>query len=243
MTHRMSPHPFRAQLLPGLLLAAVLWLLPGMKSLQAGLVLYDFSTASGTQSSVAPILLTSGITATDFTRGPGLTAQAATGAMNSSGWTTALPTIESDYFVFSLSPVDHHTMTISSFSFSERRSLTGPRAFEIRSSLDSFASAISGTLQSLPDNDLVRLHSFSLTPAFASLAGPVEFRIYGYLAESSLGTWRIGNHEAAGGFLVDGFTAAAPQSVPEPSLLLSTAVWGGLGAIRRIHRSAVRAPR
>ncbi len=28
----------------------------------------------------------------------------------------------------------------------------------------------------------------------------------GYLAESSLGTWRIGNHEAAGGFLVDGFT-------------------------------------
>lgn len=202
---------------------------------QAGLVLYDFSTASGAQPSVSPILLTAGISATDFSRGPGITAQPATGAMSSSGWTTQSLTVNTDYFHFSLAPVDHYSMTISSFSFSERRSLAGPRAFEIRSSLDSFASAIMGTQQTLPDNDLVRLHSFSLSPNFASITTAVEFRIYGYLAESSAGTWRIGNHEAAGGFMIDGFTTA-PQSVPEPSLLLSSVIWGGLWCLRRVHR-------
>lgn len=202
---------------------------------EAGLVLYDFSTAAGSQSSVSPILLTEGLTASSFTRGPGLVTQAATGALNASGWSTGGVDPSFDYYVFTMAPETGRRMSVTTMSFSERRSSTGPRRMELRSSLSGFSESIAGTLFDLPDNELVRLHSFSLPTEFLDLSVPVEFRLYGSAAEQNGGTWRIGNHEAAGGFLVDGYLSA-PAAVPEPTFLASLPGVLGMLFFRRFRR-------
>ncbi len=205
----------------------------------AGLVLYDFSSAAGAQASVSPILLTEDLTASSFTRGPGLVTQTASGALNASGWSTGAVDPVADFYVFTIAPESGRRMSVISMSFSERRSLAGPRHMELRSSLSGFSESIAGTMFDLPDNDLVRLHNFILPAEFLDLSVAVEFRLYGSEAEQSSGTWRVGNHEAAGGFLVDGYLGSA-AAVPEPTFLAS--VPGALGMLifRRFLRKKVR---
>ncbi|MBL8816723.1 MAG: hypothetical protein JNL58_11885 [Planctomyces sp.] len=205
----------------------------------AGLVLYDFSTATGAQTSVSPILLTDDLTASSFTRGPGLVTQTASGAMNASGWSTGAVDPAADYFVFTIGPESGRRMSVTSMSFSERRSLTGPRRMELRSSLSGFSESITGTLFELPDNDFVRLHNFALPSEFLDLSVAVEFRLYGSAAEQTSGTWRVGNHEAAGGFLVDGYLSP-PAAVPEPTFLASLPGAFGMLIFRRFLRSRMR---
>jgi hypothetical protein len=68
-----------------------------------------------------------------------------------------------------------------------------------RSSLDDFASNI-GRVNSVPDSLVTRTdQTISLANGtFDRIGGPVEFRIYGFNAESASGTWRLDNVELFG---------------------------------------------
>lgn len=87
-----------------------------------------------------------------------------------------------------------------SLNFEERRSSTGVRDFEIRASVNGFASfsSLGGPTTPIPDNASWRdqgPYSYTI-PA----GNPTEvcFRIYGLSAEASAGTWRFDNVELAG---------------------------------------------
>ena len=65
--------------------------------------------------------------------------------------------------------------------------------------MDGFSSNI-GAVFSVPDSSATRTdQSISLTGGtFDQIGDPVEFRIYGFNAESAAGTWRVDNVELFG---------------------------------------------
>ncbi len=99
----------------------------------------------------------------------------------------------SAYFEFTLSPSAGKRLLASGISFGSRSTSTGPQAFAVFSSLDSFTTAIASG--SLPATSAWALY----TPAFTTVTGatdaPVTFRIYGYNGAGSPGAntanWRI----------------------------------------------------
>ncbi len=130
----------------------------------------------------------------------------------------------SKYFEFSLTASEGFTLDLTTFTFGVGRSGTGPRSFQWRSSLDSYASPISGYTatnaalnQTLGDGILSytadgttsatgNILTFS-TAAFSDLS-TVTFRFYGFNSEQSGGTAGLeGNFSFAGEMNV----------IPEPS--------------------------
>jgi predicted extracellular nuclease len=95
------------------------------------------------------------------------------------------------YFEFKVDLTDFANIGLS---FAERRSGTGPLTFEIHYSTDGTAfSQIPATVTTLPNNTSWRTHGFDLSSLNAEIAGQssVQFRIFGYDASASAGTWRI----------------------------------------------------
>jgi hypothetical protein len=135
------------------------------------------------------------------------------------------------YFEFSLTPTAGNTLNINSFTFGVGRTGTGPRSFQWRSSLDSFAAPISGytaTNAALDQNLGAGILSYTSdvttaatgntltfsSPTFSNLS-TVTFRLYGFNSEGTTGTGGL-----EGNFIFAG------EVVPEPT------TWAliGLGA-------------
>jgi hypothetical protein len=97
-----------------------------------------------------------------------------------------------DYLEVCISPASGFALELTSISFRERRSGSGPFEMEIQYSTDGFATP--GTL--IPGTDITlggttfntRTFNFA-TPVAAS--GSICLRIYGYDGSSSQGTWRF----------------------------------------------------
>jgi hypothetical protein len=190
----------------------------------ADLAKWDFSGLTGAAAS-APVTTTDAAvqTASPITRGGGLTTASFTAALSSSDWTSAGTRDETDFYQFSITPVPGSLLDLDVLHFSEARSATGIALFEVRSSLDNFAAAI-GSAVTVPDDTASRDHSIPLGAAFDSVAGQVTFRIYGYAAEGSTGTWRLRNHSTKLGLVLEGASVPAagalsvsivPSSFPE----------------------------
>lgn len=191
----------------------------------ATLALWSFTGQPGNQASTPVTTEDSLITATGITAGSGVTLSAAGNSMSASGWSTgALDT--NDYFAFSITIDLGATATLDSIAFAERRSATGIRDFQIRSSLDGFAAPITGTTTNVADDTTTRNQLFTLPSSFANLTGTVEFRIYGYTSEAAGGTWRLANHNTEGGLAIIG------TAIPEPAAALLGSI-GLLGLLRR----------
>ncbi len=98
------------------------------------------------------------------------------------------------YFGFAVDLTNYGGIGIS---FTERRSATGIRDFVIHYSLDDVTyTEIPTTITNVPDNTSSRNQSFDLgsgTDIDLAIRGQstVYFRIYGYNAEGTGGTWRI----------------------------------------------------
>lgn len=186
------------------------------KSLEAAIIAqWDFTGQPGNQVSTVGSSLVAGVSVGDLTRGSGISLSSTINSMNSFSWTTSSSIDSNDYYLFSLAPTAGYEVSLASVAFAERRSPTGIRTFELRSSLDGFAAAIPGTITGVPDDDLVRNQSLVLGTPFTNLTTEVTFRLYGYSAESGTGTWRLQNHSTFGGLVLDGTVAA----VPEPSTI------------------------
>ncbi|GEM_PF-716769 len=174
----------------------------------ATLVRYDFTGATGDQAAQAASFAVGPISASDLTRGAGLTPNLGGNSINSSGWTTALAIDADDYYEFTLSPTAGFSLSLDRISFAERRSGSGIRNFQIRSSLDNFATGLDSVPAIVPDDTMVRQQSFALNNTFLGLTDPVTLRLYGYAAEASGGTWRLENYTgelgSTGGLTIDG---------------------------------------
>ena len=117
-------------------------------------------------------------------------------AIAASGFTTASgpPTGSYSYFSFAITVTSGFEASLSSVSFDDRASGTGPTLFDVQVSQQSNFSSI------MYDSGAHSTHgSFSTTPmnvltmTNSNLTGPIYFRIYAYGASASAGTWRLDN--------------------------------------------------
>ncbi len=186
------------------------------------IVLFDFSGATGDQASQSASFVEPNASAASLVRGLGVNASGAVNSISASGWSTGALDPD-DYFGFSVTSNIGTIMDLTALSFAERRSGTGIRDFEVRSSTDGFATFSSQSLFNVPDNTSTRNVDVTLS-GLTGLAGgtTVEFRIYGFNAEGSGGTWRIANHSTLGGMLLDGSISVVPEPTAIGILALLT---------------------
>ncbi len=192
------------------------------------IVTFSFASATGSESSFGPDAQPAHASVSSMSRGTGVSASANAGTFSATAWTTSGSLDANDYFTFSLTPEAGYSMSLTQLILDERRSLTGIRNWVVRSSLDGFASDLGAF--AVPDNDSTRTgNTVNLSAAFIGLTSLLEFRIYGFGAESSVGSWRVDNVKVEG-------TTQLVQRVPEGGsaglLLLVVAVGMVIGANR-----------
>jgi hypothetical protein len=130
------------------------------------------------------------ITVSGIGRGAGATGSDANNRYNASSWNTAsLDTTA--YFSFTLDANVGYEIDFTNFVYTGQASGTGATAFAFSSSLDGFATTFGS-----PTATGVTI---SLTgAAYQNLTGPVEFRLYGWGASSSTGTFSVNSFEFNG---------------------------------------------
>jgi len=157
---------------------------------------YLFDGSDGSEDAFAPSRVLEGVTSSAMVRGSGVSARAGSEAFAGGTWTTASELDASDYFSFTLAPDVGTSMTLTQFDFDERRSGSGPTAWTLKTSVDSFTESV--FTFSIPDTADTRSHTVVLSTSFENISGAVEFRLFGHGAESSSGTWRIDNVSITG---------------------------------------------
>jgi len=122
-----------------------------------------------------------------------LTPNSNTGCFSAKGWSTGGIDL-SKYYFFKIHPDASYRLNLSRIELDEDRTSTGIRHWSIRSSIDNFSTDLLSV--PIPDNTSTRKNQvldLSNNLAFQNLNSEVEFRIYGYEAESSAGRWYIDN--------------------------------------------------
>ena len=121
-------------------------------------------------------------------------------AIATTGFQTAAgpPTTSTSCFTFSLVVTNGSVATLSSLSFDDQRSGSGPASFTVQiSQTANFSSGIYTSAQQTAHTVIASgANSFPL--ALSNLTGTVYFRLYGYSATASGGTWRIDNLKVQG---------------------------------------------
>ncbi len=160
------------------------------------LAVYSFTGAAGSEATLPPDAQPTGATASVISRGAGLTPSAAGGVFSSSGFELALTRDATDYVEFGIAPDAGRALTLSALVFDERRSGTGIRTFALYSNLDGYTTPIQ--VFEVPDDTNTRTQRAVLGTAFTGLTTGVTFRLYGYAAEATAGTWRQDNIKFVG---------------------------------------------
>jgi len=200
---------------------------------------YSFTGLPGNQVSTLPLAdsVPNLLTISGITRSSGITTVAGSGGMAAGGWTTT-GFDPNDYFTLNLSSAFGYRVRVDSISFAERRSLTGPGGLELRTSADTFGTGIYSA--TLPDDSKVRRHDVQTGGIWADETVPLEVRFYGYQAEASGGTWRLGGSTTAADnpnglstdLLISGWMEPSATVAPEPaSIGLVLACLPALGCI------------
>ncbi len=156
---------------------------------------YSFTGAVGDEATYAVDAQPTNGTFSPMRRGAGVTPSVGANAFSGTNWTVASAPDTAQYYAFRLTAATGQSLDLDSLVFSERRSLTGVGAWQVRSSVDGFTSVVAG--DSVPDDNTFRTHPIALGGAFAGIS-TVEFRLYGFSAEAAPGTWRIDNVRLVG---------------------------------------------
>jgi DNA/RNA endonuclease G (NUC1) len=152
------------------------------------LVRYEFTGNQGANVTWPPTTVAPGITASVFSRGPGLTAASAGDAFNSSSWSlTALDA--NDYVEFSVT--QSSPFTVTELSFAQQRSSTGPVNWQARlvrpdGSMGDIFGGPSTTVLATVTVPIPALEQGPYT-------GTVRIRIYAWGGSASGGTFRQDN--------------------------------------------------
>lgn len=94
------------------------------------------------------------------------------------------------YFEFTLTPDAGYSITINSIKFGSRSTGTGPQAYSVRTSLDSYNSEIAGGV--FPADS--KWYLYQLSPLSVSSLSPITIRIYGFNGVGAIrgsANWRI----------------------------------------------------
>lgn len=167
---------------------------PGAHAQTLGI--YTFTGAAGNEPTFAVDTQPTDATFSPMQRGSGTTPSASANRFAASGWTLTNAIDQNQWFGFSVTPNSGSALNLDSLTFTERRSLTSVRRWQVRSSLDNFTAIVDS--MTVPDDDQNRDHRIHLPAAFRGLNQAVEFRFYGYAAEATGGTWRLDNVRLVG---------------------------------------------
>ena len=111
----------------------------------------------------------------------GYTGASGTGNAGIAAVNGAFSTTTSAYFSFTVTPAAGYNFTLSGISFGSRSTSSGPQAYTLRSSLDSYANDIS-TGSMLANSAYALKSNTGLSVTGNGNANPVTFRIYGFNA-------------------------------------------------------------
>lgn len=205
-------------------------------------VYWDFATASPT--SITPPV--ANLTVGDVTQGNNngtttmlTTSSASTGYAGVSGSrnaglaarTGALNTAAdgSAYYEFTLTPANGFQVSVTGLSFGSRSTSTGPKAYSLRSSVDSFASDLAtGTITITNPATWVL---YSVNGLALSSGAPVTLRLYGYNGSGSASL-------STANFRIDDLTVSLTVSTggaPAPTLTSFTPATGLIGSTVTIN--------
>lgn len=171
-------------------LSLLFCLLPFLSVAQT-LVTYNFAGTSGSQTFQPPASTTSGITASDITRGPGLTAvatpAASGGGISSINWSLSAKDLN-DYYEFTVTPNAGYELTLSNISLSIRRTAAGARNYEVVYSIGG------GAETTITSGSLSNTSSFPINNALSiNTNQAVRFRVYAWGATSTGGSFLLDN--------------------------------------------------
>jgi len=175
---------------------------------------WDVNGQPGNQATVPATYADPNVTASDITRGPGLTAAAQTNGFDSTGWTTSTSLDPDDYLEFTLTPKAGTSLSLTgvSFSFENETSFLdpkGPETIVIQYSLNDYSTNLDNLVYNDPGG--YGAAGLGFGPPDVISTGPVTFRIYGYDADSSsapLFLYGAGDQPA---ILVSGSVIDAPE--------------------------------
>ena len=122
-------------------------------------------------------------------------------AISSTDWSTLAgpPTTSYSCYTFSVTVASGYQLNLSSLSFDDRASGTGPATFAVQISTNSFASALYDSGGQSTHANFTTNPMNTLALSASGLTGTVSFRIYAYGATAAGGTWRIDNVNLQGG--------------------------------------------
>jgi PKD repeat protein len=128
------------------------------------------------------------------------------------------PTTSTSCFTFSLVVANGSQASLSSLSFDDGRSGSGPANFTVQiSQAGDFSSGIYTSAQQTSHTSVTAgANSFPL--ALSNLTGTIYFRLYGYSAGGSGGTWRIDNLNIQGSVTSGGGTVGSGWYVDSVSI-------------------------
>jgi hypothetical protein len=128
---------------------------------------------------------------TGIGRGIGIAGSNANNRYNADGWTTAASVDLNDYIEFGLTPNLGCFIDFSELLYTSQASGNGPTVFAVRSSVDGFTSNIATPTSSGG--------TVSLTAAsFDNIASAITYRIYGYSAVLTTGTFSVNDFDFKG---------------------------------------------
>jgi uncharacterized repeat protein (TIGR01451 family) len=141
--------------------------------------------------------------------------------INGKSWSTSTGPVTNSMscWAFALTVSNGMHAGLSSFSFDDKASGTGPQDFVVQISQQSnFSSVIfdSGTMTTHAAFTTTPMNTFTLSNT--GLTGTVYFRIYGYAATSAAGTWRLDNLNVQGTMTSGGAAPGAGWSIDSISV-------------------------
>jgi hypothetical protein len=148
----------------------------------------------------------SNITVSGIGRGSGINANNAANRYNANSWDSAGIDLTA-YFTWTLTPSSGFLIDFSDFVYSGQASGSGPTSFAFRSSVDGFTADIGAPTAG---GTTINLSGAS----FQNITSSVEFRLYGWGASASGGTFSVND------FTFNGTVAAVPEA--------SAFVFGGM---------------
>ena len=203
-------------------------------AVQAQIVIYSFGTsgspttnASSTASDVSASVF-SGLNGTPATGSGSPVYSAGSGGsyFTATAWTGAAP--GSNYFQFTITPDSGYSISTTTLTFGYRATPTGPTAYSIRSSADSYtANLASGSFTN--DGNWSSVGSISIT--LSGLVSATTLRLYGSGASTAGGTLRV---DDVG---LSGTVTAIPESSTYAAILGTLTLLGVVIWRRRLQRA------